>query len=525
MITAIRRISLRTRLALLAGFAIAALTISLIVAWRLARATETFALRQADAAVQAAARDLARELQANPNGYETIDQATPAARDGMRPPRPAPPHVEKIFRAYADPFDRISAVTLHRYPTVEGGLYRQGDGMLLGYAGQKASASTSSDLIDLIRSVASQTASSGEPASRLSQIGSDRVIVAAYPAEPATAWAMQRLPYASNVSDWPNLVSLVALALSIIAVSGLALITVRDLRSGVTGIEKGLAELTKDLNRQLTAPNTEELARIALAINELAANLRANIAQRSELEKQLRHSERLSALGRVVAGVAHEVRNPLSAIKLKVQLAQRSSYETEKLNETFGVIRAEIERLDNLVRRLLELGGQKKFEVGPVDVCGLVESRAVFFKDVARNASVVITAKSPSEPMIVEGDENRLSQVVDNVIQNAIDAMPDGGQLTINCESVRRDDNSLWVAVTFADSGHGIAEADQENVFEPFHTGRANGTGLGLSIARAIVEEHGGRLSFVNNEDRGTSFVIELPGSSSDRTRKDPERQ
>src|ERR1044072_3869823 len=263
MITAIRRMSLRTRLALLAGFAVVALTISLIVWLRLALAPETFALRHDNADLQAAARDLAREVQANPNGYETIDQATPAARDGVKPPRPAPPHVEKIFRTYADPFDRLSAVTLHRYPNVEGGLYRQGDGMLLGYAGQKASASASSNLIDLIRSVASQTANSGEPTSRLNQIGNDRVIVAAYPAELETAWAMQRLPYASNVSDWPNLVSLVALALSIIAVSGLALITVRDLRSGVTGIEKGLAELTKDLNRQLTAPNTEELARIA----------------------------------------------------------------------------------------------------------------------------------------------------------------------------------------------------------------------------------------------------------------------
>jgi len=173
----------------------------------------------------------------------------------------------------------------------------------------------------------------------------------------------------------------------------------------------------------------------------------------------------------------------------------------------------------------LDLGGQKKFEVGPVDVGRLIESRAVFFKDVARNASVVITTKSRAEPIIIEGDENRLSQVVDNVIQNAIDAMPDGGQLTINCDSVWRDDQSLWAAVTFADSGHGIPEADQENIFEPFHTGRANGTGLGLSIARAIVEEHGGRLSFVNNADRGTSFVIELPGSSPGTSTKDRERQ
>jgi len=344
-------------------------------------------------------------------------------------------------------------------------------------------------------------------------MGGDRILLVAYPPQAdgiASAWAMQRLSHLSGVSDWPNVFALVALALSIIAVSGLALITVRDLRLGVSGIEAGLAGLTNDLRRELPSQDTEELARIATAINELAATLRANIARQAELEHELAHRERLSALGRVVAGVAHEVRNPLAAIKLKVQLARRSSYAPEKLAETFNVITAEIERLDSLVRRLLELGGQQTLERRAVDLGELVNGRAALFTDLAARSGVLITTNALREGIVVEGDGDRLGQVVDNIIQNAIEAMPHGGHLTINCSRLG-DDDIPTARISFDDTGHGISAADQGHIFEPFHTGRDTGTGLGLAIARAIVEEHGGSIGFVNRDCGGASFVIELP--------------
>jgi signal transduction histidine kinase len=528
MLKTIRKVSLRTRLALLAAFAIVALVVALFVAWRLARATETFALRQADASVHAAARELARELQAHPDGYQTIEQALPAPPDRLREKGPrapderarrVPPHVENLFAAFSDPLTRLTAITLHRFPNVAGGFYSPADGVLVGFAfpqdaAARASGNAPSDLVDMIRALASQTAATGAPASRTSQIGSDRILLVAYPAQAdglAVAWAMQRLSHLSGVSDWPNIAALVALALSILAVSGIALITVRDLRSGVTGIEAGLAGLTSDLSRQLSSPDTAELARIAAAINELAATLRANIARQAELEQELAHRERLSALGRVVAGVAHEVRNPLAAIKLKVQLARRSSYAPEKLAETFNVVTAEIERLDTLVRRLLELGGQQRLELGAVDLCELVSRRAAFLTDLATRAGVEIATSAPPESVVVQGDGNRLAQVVDNIIQNALDAMPDGGQLTITCDTFQAQSGTASARLSFEDTGHGIPQADHEHIFEPFHTGRNTGTGLGLAIARAIVEEHGGRLGFVSREGSGASFVIELP--------------
>jgi signal transduction histidine kinase len=516
------------RLGLLAAFAIVALVVALFVAWRLARATETFALRQADASVHAGARDLARELQGHPDGYQSLEQAMPAPHDSRdeRGPRgadkrarPIPPHIEKLFATYSDPLARLTAITLHRFPEVEGGFYRATDGAIIGYATPKDSAASSNeivsaDVVEVIRALASQAAATGAPASRTSQVGGDRILLVAYPAQAngiAAAWAMQRLSHLSGASDWPNLAALVALALSIIAVSSLALITVKDLGAGVAGIEAGLAGLTSDLSRQLSQPDTKELARIAAAINELAATLRGNITRQANLEQELRKSERLSALGRVVAGVAHEVRNPLAAIKLKVQLAERSSYPPEKLAETFKVITAEIDRLESLVRRLLELGGQRTLKLKAIDLVELVSRRAAFFTDLAAHSGVVITTNAPSESIVVQGDGDRLGQVVDNLIQNAIEAMPDGGQLSITCSGLEAQNGPQTACVSFADSGHGIAEADHEHIFEPFHTGRDSGTGLGLAIAREIVEEHGGRLSFVSRVGNGATFVIEVP--------------
>lgn len=175
------------------------------------------------------------------------------------------------------------------------------------------------------------------------------------------------------------------------------------------------------------------------------------------------------------------------------------------------MISAEIERLDTLVRRLLELGGQQRLERGAVDLCKLVSGRAAFFTDLATRVGVVIATSAHPESIVVEGDGNRLAQVVDNIIQNALDAMPDGGRLTINCDTSKVQDGSASAHVSFEDTGHGVRQADQEHIFEPFHTGRDTGTGLGLAIARAIIEEHCGRLGFVSREGSGASFVIELP--------------
>ncbi|HEV7377983.1 MAG TPA: ATP-binding protein [Pyrinomonadaceae bacterium] len=539
--------SLRTRLAMLAAFALIALLIALFVAWRLARATETFAIRQADASLHTASRDLARALQAHPRGYQTIEEITSSTRDPREGSRDEGPRgegrrgrsrsqqAERLFAAYADPLARLTAITLSRYPETAGGYYRATDNALVGYASPSDARTSNNvevatDLSGVIRTLASQAVETGTATSSTIQEGSDRIIIVASPTQAddiadegpasrindssnglAAAWAIQRLSNLSGVSEGANLAALIALALSIIAVSGLALTTVIDLRRGVISIEDGLAGMKTELERQIPPPRTPELARISVAINQLAAELRTNIERQRELEHDLRQSERLSALGRLVAGVAHEVRNPLASMKLKIQMARRWKNAPERLDDTFRVVTEEIDRLDALVRRLLELGRKPVLERKKFDLYGLAHRRAALLTALAERAGIEVVINEPHEKIEIDGDEDRLSQVIDNLMQNGLEAMPDGGKLIVTCETSSNQNGSSIVRLVIEDTGRGIAPEERDHIFEPFYTGRDEGTGLGLAIAREIIEAHGGRITFESQKGSGTRFIIELP--------------
>ncbi len=516
MPSAFSNLSLRARLAALVAVTVAALLIALFVAARLARATETFAARRAEASARGAAIDLVRASHEHPAGYGSIQEAVPPRPTHGPHGSPVPPHVTKLFDAYRDPLTRLVAVSLHPFPGTYGGFYRAADGALVGvaypdYAGTGLDETPPPAVADAVRACALAASGSGEPAFRTVEVGGDRVFVAAYATPDGdtrgvdAAWSASRVTRFSGVGDAANAAAFAALVLALFAVSGLALFTVRDLRRGVGAIESGLAGLTVDLGRRIDPPPPPELARIARAVNGLAEDLRANLDRQRELEGELRRGERLSALGRLVAGVAHEVRNPLAAIKLKLQMARRGGYDPAALDRTFGVIAEEVDRLDGLVRRLLELGRAPRPRL-PFDLAALVVRRAELATDVAARRGVRVVAPESEAPVRIDGDEEGLAQVLDNLIANAVEAMPDGGTLTLSCEP-----NGATARVVVEDTGRGIAPEDRERVFEPFFTGRADGTGLGLAVAREIVDAHEGRIRFEDRESGGTRCVVELP--------------
>jgi len=545
MFAFIRSMSLRMRLALLAAFAISALLIASFVAWRLARATETFALRQAEFSLHAAARDIARDIRAHPDGRTTLEPTdAPRFDEGKphrKPPHPLPPHERAIFEAYNDPLARLTAIALHPFPETAGGLYRT-DGALAGfafpaYAGTGINAEVSADNAATIRSLAGQAVATGAAQTRTVTTPDGVLMFVSYPVQPddatrademeagntdsaaqtsvsgnaiAAVWTMRQLSPLTGTADAVNILALVALAGAVLAVVGFAVLTVRDLRQSVSEIEGGMIHLTGDLTYPLPPVRTPELARIAGAINELAANLRANIARQRGLESDLRQSERLAALGRLVAGVAHEIRNPLASMKLKMQIARRGGYAPEKLEATFRVVGEEIERLDALVRRLLEFGRAPALELTTLDLCDLARRRVSLISERAEQQNVRIISEL-CHKLLVEGDADRLAQVLDNLFQNALEAMPAGGELTLTCEQSLAHGEAVRAYLIIQDTGEGVAPEHCEHIFEPFYSGRDTGTGLGLAIAREITQAHGGKLTIDGQAEGGARFRLELP--------------
>ena len=228
-----------------------------------------------------------------------------------------------------------------------------------------------------------------------------------------------------------------------------------------------------------------------------------------ELQAEIRRNETLAAVGRLVAGVAHEVRNPLFALTASVDAFEtaRSSASRETLLEHF---RREVDRLNRLMRELLEFSTPRKAErsVGPF--AAVLEEAVGWCRALAESGRVRLEVRAPSSHPSVLHDPATLAQALRNVIENALQHSPVGGAVVIEWHEVQSD-GSAWLDCQVVDSGPGFRPEDLPQVFEPFFTRRRGGTGLGLAIAQRFVDEHGGRLFAANRSGGGAAVTIRLP--------------
>jgi signal transduction histidine kinase len=305
----------------------------------------------------------------------------------------------------------------------------------------------------------------------------------------------------------------VALGVAAIVCVILTLLVVRNLQSGVRKIESSLQDLESDLTSQIpTGSDPEEIERIAQAINRLGTSLKDNIDREKRIEDRLRHAERLAALGRLVAGVAHEVRNPLATIRLRVQMVQRDLRNT-RADDSCSIALEEIERLNGMVNRLLNFSRPVRFQPEPTNLNQLTEQRLNRFMESAEGKGIQIITTFPEDGALIPIDQSKMSQVFDNVIQNAIEAMTEsGGTLWVSVTSqIKSASGTDKVRVEFRDSGNGINSSMISRIFDPFFTTKASGTGLGLSICHEFVRAHGGEIQIESTEGDGTSVRIILP--------------
>jgi two-component system sensor histidine kinase HydH len=246
--------------------------------------------------------------------------------------------------------------------------------------------------------------------------------------------------------------------------------------------------------------------RLARQARDLALQTDALATAHRELratQEQLRQRERLAAIGEVSAAVAHGIRNPLANIRASAQVAMDTGTDGRHLDR----IISETDRLDRWLHSLLDMVRPFKVRLAPIGVNALVTDVANLLRERATAAGVTMDlALAPGAPTLL-GDDVQLQQAVLSVIENALDALPRGGVLTVRTE--RTGDDAI--AITVEDNGPGIPPEERARVFEPFFTTKSRGTGLGLAITHKVVEGHRGRVSVEPRTPAGTRVRMVLP--------------
>ncbi len=186
-----------------------------------------------------------------------------------------------------------------------------------------------------------------------------------------------------------------------------------------------------------------------------------------------------------------------------------------KVKESCFVALEEIERLNGIVNRLLSFARPINLQLEPVDLKGLVQERIRSFEEVALHRQVQLMTNLPNKSFLAVVDKDRMAQVFDNIIQNALEAMADGGgTLSVTlAPHAKKDESSAGVSVEFQDTGKGMDESVAGHVFDPFFTTKPSGTGLGLSISHELVRAHGGDIKIDSAEGRGTNVRVTIPNS------------
>jgi two-component system, sporulation sensor kinase E len=293
----------------------------------------------------------------------------------------------------------------------------------------------------------------------------------------------------------------------------LAFMTIRRITKPLEVLVQGARKYAEsDLTHRIRVERHDELAVLANEFNKMAESLDKN-------QKQLRRMERLAALSRFASLVSHEIRNPLNAMNINMQILRRLMTQAdsppEKKVKYLNIITSEINRMNNLVSNFLAIARPPELNLIRSDLHQILEEVILILEAQAKSLGIQIKRIYTKESLQGMFDHNQLKQVFHNILLNAFEAMPEGGMVkvtTINLNS-KKDKNNIKpkILIKFEDIGHGIEKGKLPDIFEFYFTTKKTGTGLGLAIAKQIVEGHRGTISIKSKERVGTQVFIELP--------------
>jgi two-component system, NtrC family, sensor histidine kinase HydH len=242
---------------------------------------------------------------------------------------------------------------------------------------------------------------------------------------------------------------------------------------------------------------------------ELVCQVEQVVDKLQQREREVRRAEQLAAVGQLAAGVAHEVRNPLTSIKMIVQAGRDPGVTMGLSDDDMQIIEQEVRRMERSLETFLNFARPSRLEHSPQDLAALVGGIFGLVRGRADKQRVALRLIAPATPLILEADGAQLQQVILNLVLNALDAMPRTGTLEVEVRSLPGGIAELLVR----DTGPGVAPEAASRLFQPFVTTKDTGLGLGLVVSRRIVEDHGGSIQAANRTEGGACFTVRLPAA------------
>ncbi len=399
----------------------------------------------------------------------------------------------------------VVTVALAPWPELAGGIWLAGSGSLTGTGAVTAAAQS------LIRE-ANHEASRTEQSALLRVSRGNRLLLAAScplpsPISGLTGWTLASVVRPAGYGSLGlGLGVLAALVLGIaLWLTGITVVWGRK----VGQIEAALSRHDVEMLPELPATGERELDRIVAALNDAGRRLAAARLRSSEMTARIAAAERLAALGRMAAAVAHEIRNPMAAMRLRAENALAGDVARQRTALEASLV--QIGRVDALIAELLTMTERREPHALPASLAAFVTARADAHRDLADTRAVSLSVSAP--PATVSLDPALAGRSLDNLLLNAIQHTEAGGEVRVAAEVA-----GGRVRIEVADTGCGIPSDLRTRLFEPFATGRPEGTGLGLAIARELAEAHGGSLTLADaggeTPGRGARFVLDLPGGA-----------
>jgi len=275
-------------------------------------------------------------------------------------------------------------------------------------------------------------------------------------------------------------------------------------------------EFAGDVSREDRQLPTDELRAVGIYLQNLMSDVADARTTLDRSRRQLREAETLASVGKLAASVAHEIRNPLTSLKMWLFSIQKDTGGDAALARKFGVVSDEIRRLESIVRNFLEFSRPPEVKLRVESVPALLDKTLELVEPRMAERRVDVLREESSDLPPVLADAEQFRQVLLNLLNNALEAAGDGCRIAVRAASETEPNGRNMVVVRVADSGPGMPEDVARRIFEPFFTTKEEGTGLGLCIAARIMARHDGRLVLESSSDRGTTFAIHIPAAKTE---------